>query len=47
MSTKVVYKGNESNEFFVIANEGMVSSWKSDKTIPLVEVVQCELYHHA
>ncbi|CEP18612.1 hypothetical protein [Parasitella parasitica] len=39
-ATKVVYKGADGTEFFVIANEGMVSKWKKDKTIPLVDVVQ-------
>lgn len=40
MATKVVYKGNHDVEFFVIANEGMVSKWRNDKTIPLIDVVQ-------
>ncbi len=39
-SVKVVYRGDEHNEFFVIANAGMVSKYKSDKTIPLIDVVQ-------
>ncbi|KAI7907108.1 ribosome maturation protein [Cokeromyces recurvatus] len=39
-ATKVVYKGNGNNEFFVIANPGMVSKWRHDKTIPLIDVVQ-------
>ncbi|KAI8092192.1 ribosome maturation protein [Gilbertella persicaria] len=39
-AVKVVYKGADSNEFFVIANADMVTKWKSDKTVPLVDVVQ-------
>lgn len=39
-ATKVVYKGADNMEFFVIANAGMVAKWKSDKTIPLIDVVQ-------
>ncbi|KAI8977611.1 ribosome maturation protein [Mycotypha africana] len=39
-AVKVVYKGNDNNEYFVIANPGMVSKWKKDKSIPMVDVVQ-------
>ncbi|KAI8643487.1 ribosome maturation protein [Parasitella parasitica] len=39
-ATKVVYKAADNTEFFVIANEGMVSKWKKDTTIPLIDVVQ-------
>lgn len=38
-SVKVVYKINDT-EFLVIANAGMVSKYKADKSIPLVEVVE-------
>lgn len=40
MPSKVVLKGSDNTEFFVIANEGMVEKWRSDKSTPLVEVVQ-------
>ncbi|KAI9471906.1 MAG: ribosome maturation protein [Benjaminiella poitrasii] len=39
-ATKVVFKGTDNNEFFVIANPGMISKWKSDKSTPLIDVVQ-------
>ncbi|KAG2192884.1 ribosome maturation protein [Mucor mucedo] len=39
-SVKVVYKGADNTEFFVIANAGMVSKYRSDKTTPLIDVVQ-------
>ncbi|OBZ91087.1 SDO1-like protein C21C3.19 [Choanephora cucurbitarum] len=39
-AVKVVYKGTENTEFFVIANSEQVSKWKSDKSTPLVDVVQ-------
>ncbi|KAI9499302.1 ribosome maturation protein [Zychaea mexicana] len=40
MSTKITYRGENDQEFFVIANKGMASKWRKDKTIPLVDVVQ-------
>lgn len=39
-AVKVVYKSSDNTEFFVIANEGMVSKWRKDKSIPLIDVVQ-------
>ncbi|KAI8140974.1 ribosome maturation protein [Fennellomyces sp. T-0311] len=39
-ATKVVYRGDGEQDFFVLANPGMVSRWRKDKTIPLVDVVQ-------
>ncbi|KAI9361445.1 ribosome maturation protein [Pilaira anomala] len=39
-TSKVVYKGADHTEFFVIANAGMVAKYRSDKTIPLIDVVQ-------
>ncbi|KAI8054862.1 ribosome maturation protein [Thamnidium elegans] len=39
-STKVVYRGTDNTEFFVIANAGMVNKYRSDKSTPLIDVVQ-------
>ena len=39
-TVKIVYKGADNNEFFIIANSAEVAKYKTDKTIPLVEVVQ-------
>ncbi|EIE80557.1 hypothetical protein G6F46_005964 [Rhizopus delemar] len=39
-ATKVVYKSPDQTEFFVVANHGMRSKWKKDKSIPLIDVVQ-------
>lgn len=39
-TTKVVYKGSDGTEFFVIADSDMVSKYKKDKTVPLIDVVQ-------
>ncbi|CAO3642851.1 unnamed protein product [Mucor fragilis] len=39
-ATKVVFKGDDNSDFFVIAQPGMVAKWKKDKTIPLIDVVQ-------
>ncbi|KAI9313430.1 hypothetical protein BX666DRAFT_1864162 [Dichotomocladium elegans] len=39
-ATKVVLRGANDQEFFVVANPGMTSKYRSDKTIPLVDVVQ-------
>jgi ribosome maturation protein Sdo1 len=43
-SVRVVYSskhGNEdSEEFFMYAEPGMVEKWKKDSTIPLVDVLQ-------
>ncbi|KAL1930322.1 hypothetical protein VTP01DRAFT_10484 [Rhizomucor pusillus] len=39
-ATKIVYRGANDQEFFVIANPGMASKWRKDKTIPLIDVVQ-------
>ncbi|KAL9559593.1 hypothetical protein PS6_000688 [Mucor atramentarius] len=39
-ATKVVFKGDDNAEYFVIAQPGMVAKWKKDKTIPLIDVVQ-------
>lgn len=41
-ASKIVYRGDDDNEFFVIANPGMASKWRKDKSIPIVEVLQCE-----
>ncbi|KAI8073869.1 hypothetical protein BC940DRAFT_76197 [Gongronella butleri] len=38
--SRMVYKDDSGDEFFVIVNEDMVPKWKKDRTIPLVEVVQ-------
>ncbi|KAI9143548.1 ribosome maturation protein [Paraphysoderma sedebokerense] len=46
---KVVYHDRKvtTEEFFVITNPGMVQKWKTDKTIPLVEVVQSfDIFQH-
>ncbi|CAO3594190.1 unnamed protein product [Absidia cylindrospora] len=37
---KITYKGEGGEEFYVIGVPDMVSKWKNDKTIPLVDVVQ-------
>ncbi|CAO3583007.1 unnamed protein product [Absidia cylindrospora] len=37
---KIVYKGETGEEFYVIAIPDMLKLWKTNKTIPLVEVVQ-------
>ena len=42
-ATKIVYKGPDQ-DFIVFANPGMVSRWRKDKTIPLVDVVQCKTF---
>lgn len=39
-TVKVVYRGSENVEFFVIANADMVAKYRADKTIPLIDVVQ-------
>ncbi|CDH56412.1 hypothetical protein RO3G_05262 [Lichtheimia corymbifera JMRC:FSU:9682] len=39
-ATKVVYKSDNDQEFFVFTNPGEVSKWRKDKSIPLVDVVQ-------
>lgn len=39
-SVKVVFKGEDNTEFFVIANADMVSKYRSDKSTPLIDVVQ-------
>lgn len=44
-ATKIVYRGANDQEFFVIANPGMASKWRKDKTIPLIDVVQCNYYY--
>lgn len=41
-ATKVVYKSENDQEFFVFTNPGEVSKWRKDKSIPLVDVVQCK-----
>lgn len=41
-ATKVVYKSDNDQEFFVFTNPGEVSKWRKDKSIPLVDVVQCK-----
>lgn len=41
-ATKIVYRGANDQEFYVIANPGMASKWRKDKTIPLIDVVQCK-----
>ncbi|KAF7725559.1 hypothetical protein EC973_009514 [Apophysomyces ossiformis] len=38
-AVKVIYKTN-NDEYFVVANPGMVCKWRKDKTIPLIDVVQ-------
>ncbi|KAG1452485.1 hypothetical protein G6F56_007809 [Rhizopus delemar] len=38
-ATKVVYNSNDT-EFFVIANPGLVSKWREDRSTPLIDVVQ-------
>ncbi|KAG0168569.1 hypothetical protein DFQ28_002536 [Apophysomyces sp. BC1034] len=38
-AVKVIYKA-DNEEYFVVANSGMVSKWREDKTIPLIDVVQ-------
>ncbi|KAI7854691.1 ribosome maturation protein [Circinella umbellata] len=40
MASKITYRGDDNQEYFVIANKGMSSRWRKDKTIPLVDVVQ-------
>ena len=42
MASKITYRGDDNQEYFVIANKGMSSRWRKDKTIPLVDVVQCK-----
>ncbi|KAI8140872.1 ribosome maturation protein, partial [Fennellomyces sp. T-0311] len=39
-ASKIVYKGDNGQEFFVIANPGMAAKWRKDKTVPLIDVVQ-------
>ncbi|ORZ03173.1 hypothetical protein BCR43DRAFT_535119 [Syncephalastrum racemosum] len=39
-AAKLVVRDNENREYYVIANPGMASKWRNDKTIPLVDVVQ-------
>ncbi|KAI8973847.1 ribosome maturation protein [Pilobolus umbonatus] len=38
-TVKIVYKGNDT-DFYIVADRDMVSKWKKDKSIPLVEVVE-------
>ncbi|KAI8343738.1 Shwachman-Bodian-diamond syndrome protein-domain-containing protein [Chlamydoabsidia padenii] len=37
---KLVHKAENGEEFYVVAIPEMVTKWKNDKTIPLVDVVQ-------
>ncbi|KAI8097625.1 ribosome maturation protein [Halteromyces radiatus] len=37
---KLNYKDKNGEEFYVVAIPDMVAKWKSDKSIPLVDVVQ-------
>ena len=39
-ATKIVYKADNGQEFFVIANPGMAAKWRKNKTTPLIDVVQ-------
>ncbi|KAI9497447.1 ribosome maturation protein [Zychaea mexicana] len=39
-AAKIVYKGENGQEFFIVANPGMAQKWRKDKTIPLIDVVQ-------
>lgn len=41
-AAKLVVKDNDNHEYYVIANPGMANKWRKDKTIPLVDVVQCK-----
>ncbi|ORX52435.1 hypothetical protein DM01DRAFT_1408306 [Hesseltinella vesiculosa] len=38
--TRMVYKGDSGDQFYVVVNESMVPKWRKDRSIPLVEVVQ-------
>ncbi|KAI9278555.1 ribosome maturation protein [Phascolomyces articulosus] len=40
MPSKITYRGDDNQEYFVVANKGMAGRWRKDKTIPLVDVVQ-------
>lgn len=40
-TVRVTYKF-DGREFFIFADYDSLQKWKADKTIPLVEVVECE-----
>lgn len=39
-ASKLIWKSQNGQEFFVIANPGVAAKWKKDKSIPLIDVVQ-------